>query len=236
MQLGEEKTNFDMIEIYFDLEQASESSNGENFIDEDIPGFDPITGRKKDPFTTWLTKALGKEHESGGNGPFVFPHSSSVFMGFDDEAEKQRLEATEAKPAKLPKLPVIHTPELPDYDPQIDSFGVITQGALTYTNTQYSSCAYNPQIQNIGVAQPTPPIYAPIQPGWNCNTQAQWVEPIVSGLPPAVQTQPNLYYPSFGFQPPSNIHIPFYSQQQNWIYPPQFPWSQAAIAPIYPNG
>ncbi|KAI0117877.1 hypothetical protein GGR51DRAFT_555161 [Nemania sp. FL0031] len=106
------------IESYFDLETASQPSESEladqeltqssgrdYLIDANIPGFKPITGWMEDPHITQLIDALEYKHDSGGWGPFVFPHSPNVFMGSDDRAAEQLPGETKAKPliARMPK-------------------------------------------------------------------------------------------------------------------------------------
>ncbi|KAJ8128096.1 hypothetical protein O1611_g5538 [Lasiodiplodia mahajangana] len=89
----------DVIEPYFDLEAAClprESESVDHLVDSNIPGFEPITGWKEDPYLTLLIDSMEDERESGGWGPFVFPHSPDVFMGDDGRDVEQPPENIEA--------------------------------------------------------------------------------------------------------------------------------------------
>ncbi|KAI0865873.1 hypothetical protein F4860DRAFT_509753 [Xylaria cubensis] len=97
----------DMIERYFDLEQASlprESglkdhqstlSSSEDIANADIPKFTPITGRKTNLYAKQMEKELEHENHSGGRGPFVLPHSPYIFMGSPYKAKERQQRRTE---------------------------------------------------------------------------------------------------------------------------------------------
>ncbi|KAI1422232.1 hypothetical protein F5Y12DRAFT_800022 [Xylaria sp. FL1777] len=225
----EEQETYDNIELYFDLEQASESSDSEN-IGEHLSGFTPITRRKEDPFKKWLIEvAEEEEHASGGKGPFVFPHSSSVFMGIDDQATKEPVEEADSTPLELP----IHTqtPLSFAYDLHSQGFGGMPQGPFTYTRG-YPNWTYNPQIQRVEATMHSPPIYTQQQPNWVYTPQNHWIEPTIQTSQYYTQKYLNPYdLQTQGFEvtPP---RLPYYTQQQNSAYYPQM--QRAAAMPQGP--
>ncbi|GAP92643.1 hypothetical protein SAMD00023353_5900090 [Rosellinia necatrix] len=132
----------DLVELYFDLEQASlpcesdlgdsqatpdfeegnNNNNNNNDTEAGLPGFIPITGKKEDPYMKWLAEALKRENELGGKGPFIYHHSPNVFMGsivgFREQPVREKADVTHQKPLadntrKLP-TPVV-APRLQTY-------------------------------------------------------------------------------------------------------------------------
>ncbi|KAI1169386.1 hypothetical protein F5B18DRAFT_646246 [Nemania serpens] len=130
MQYHAREDGVDVIEPYFDMEQASlpcesesvdHSSNtgsgNDNITDADTVEFVPITGQKEDPYTKQLNEALKHENRSGGRGPFVFSYSPAVFMGRPDRVEEERVERAasipqqqqqqQQQPSQMPQMPQI---------------------------------------------------------------------------------------------------------------------------------
>ncbi|KAI0490998.1 hypothetical protein F4859DRAFT_508788 [Xylaria cf. heliscus] len=147
-----EEGDFNMIELYFDLERASfcepesdnhqstQSSSEDNIVGAEIPGFTPFTGRKEDPYGKQLEEALKQGNHSGGRGPFVFPHSPDVFMGCVDKAAEQLVETVEPTPPR----------------PRID---YSRQNPWDTTNYTRPNIAYNSQrVMMAGITQ-RPVIY-----------------------------------------------------------------------------
>ncbi|KAI1266654.1 hypothetical protein F5Y18DRAFT_425904 [Xylariaceae sp. FL1019] len=89
--------DIDMVNQFFHLDEASlplqvttlqhlSSPVGDNALNQEhgkgeIPGFVPITGQKTDQSQYHVQEASKDTNRTGGEGPFVFPHSPDVFMG-----------------------------------------------------------------------------------------------------------------------------------------------------------
>ncbi|KAI0150237.1 hypothetical protein GGR57DRAFT_504576 [Xylariaceae sp. FL1272] len=86
--------DIDMVDQFFHLNEASLSpqhisspfcSNGDARYQKhekgEIPGFVPITGQKIDQWQQHMQESTQNTNRTGGDGPFVYPHSGNVFMG-----------------------------------------------------------------------------------------------------------------------------------------------------------
>ncbi|KAI0540099.1 hypothetical protein GGR58DRAFT_523253 [Xylaria digitata] len=211
---GEEAIYDDnLIRQYFDLEQASLSSTqisgSVSIHDSAISRFIPITDRKEDPFEIWLAEAVTEENDSGGGGPFVFPHSPSVFMGYVDEAEERLVKEIEA----VPSTPLIRTGEWQiswANNPQSRITQIIPPGSFTHTLGQ-QNLAYNPHV----------PVVHTLGYNWNYDSQIASVESMAPGqLTTAYNPQINLPY-RHQFQEVRPIPPQPVIYNQNLIYNPQ---------------
>ncbi|KAI0420196.1 hypothetical protein F5X98DRAFT_372007 [Xylaria grammica] len=181
------------IEEIFDLEQASLSdtsgSSSAYIGDNAILGFVPIVGRKEDPYTEWLNKAIKGENDSGGVGPFVFPHSPAVFMSSAKEAA-EKLEKFNPLPPTPPTPPAPLTPLFPPTPP-------------SNINKQSINRAGGPRSQIVRAMPPAPPTYAGQQPNVAYNN-------------PQLNVAYNNFQPSLAYGPQTSVARG--AQGQNWAY------------------
>lgn len=188
------------IELYFDLEQASYNIIGEDNTDNDgkISGFTPITERKEDPYMKWLTMAVKRKNSSGGNGPFLFPHSSDVFMGVANPTEKQLEQKIEFTMPARPASCQCESRE--DVD--------VATPALSTSSGWQSSTTEDIQVD---VARPIP--YLPHQ--YNHQPQRWTYRAMVPSSIPPVYPQKQKYWP-YDASYNSSYHNPSLS----WAYRP----------------
>ncbi|KAI0967476.1 hypothetical protein F4678DRAFT_465408 [Xylaria arbuscula] len=138
-----------VIELYFDLEKASERFNGDK-VDNEIPGFIHITGQKEDPRIQTLAEAPAQEENAtGAKGPFVFPYSSSIFMGVGGQPAEQP--GAEAQATSKPPIQTQRQRNL-DHGHQTQSVGAMVPESYR---------GYSPRIPRYEAMLPSPFVYYP---------------------------------------------------------------------------
>ncbi|KAI1308853.1 hypothetical protein F5Y03DRAFT_393223 [Xylaria venustula] len=144
-QTRDESSN--VIELYFDLEKASERFNGEK-VDDEIRRFIDITGQNEDPRIQMLAEtAAQRDNATGGKGLFVFPHSPSVFMGVEDQPAEQPVAEAQATPE-----PPIKTQREGYLDHGLQAQRVGAMASASYWG-------YNAQIQGYEALLASPSVY-----------------------------------------------------------------------------
>ncbi|KAI2643397.1 hypothetical protein GGS21DRAFT_485915 [Xylaria nigripes] len=85
----------DVLDTYcvFPAESKSETPEGQK-SDADVPEFISIEGEKEDPNKV-IDEALVRENETGGRGPYVWPHSADVYTGHEEEEEELKEQTEE---------------------------------------------------------------------------------------------------------------------------------------------
>lgn len=115
MQSPTQEDGVDLIECYFDLEQASlqcelesvddslMADSGEGGVmDANMIEFVPVIGLEEDSYTRELNEFLELLEQENERGPFVLPHSGTVFMGSTHILELAPIERTDDA---IPKPP-----------------------------------------------------------------------------------------------------------------------------------
>ncbi|KAI1190205.1 hypothetical protein F5B17DRAFT_427693 [Nemania serpens] len=129
-----------LIECYFDLEQASSqcdsesvdhsstTDSGEGNVGDpnsNIIASASTTSPEEDSYVEQIVDAILNSSDPVWRGPFMFPHSATVFMGNADIFGEQRTEKTDAmpKPPPLPKPPkpdMVETLEMAEMAEMVD--------------------------------------------------------------------------------------------------------------------